>query len=510
MLRPGNSVSDLDDLPQWRHCLGFFKKHRKWKMTPRTPSELNRLRRAVPVPRAACLLGSLFSLAGVAHAQSTAAPASSAAAPSSALSWHGITLYGIVDIGLQYDTHAAPFSDYFMAGSADIVQKNSRRAITGVTSNNLSQSRVGLQGTEPLNFGDWSGVFKLETFFNPASGQLSVAAKSLAQNNGRALADQSTNLDSSVAGQTFQQSFAGLSSPTYGTITFGRQNSVLADGIAKYDPNAASQAFSLIGLSGTAAGGGDTQDRRLDSSLKYGVKYENFRFGAQYKFSNTANRGNSAVEVSLGGDYAGFSADAYYVKVNSAIALGALSAAQVATLPTLTPGFSPSNSLTGSISDNTTVGLLAMYTFAPFKFYVGYENIKFQNPEAPLPIGFNVAAYTLAIANNNAYPHEKVLQVYWAGAKWSVDPKLDVTVAYYGYHQSNFATTTATAGCSSNASPTCSGELIDVSIDAVYKLSKRFDAFAGVMYSDVQDGLANGYIYSKNNINPTIGVRFTF
>src|SRR6266404_2600474 len=99
------------------------------------------------------------------------------------LTWHGITLYGIVDIGLQYDTHAAPFSDYFMAGSSDIVQKNSRSGIGGVTSNNLSQSRVGLQGTEPLNFGDWSGVFKLETFFNPASGQLSDALKSLTQNN---------------------------------------------------------------------------------------------------------------------------------------------------------------------------------------------------------------------------------------------------------------------------------------------------------------------------------------
>jgi len=41
-------------------------------------------------------------------------------------------------------------------------------------------------------------------------------------------------------------------------------------------------------------------------------------------------------------------------------------------------------------------------------------------------------------------------------------------------------------------------------------LSKRFDAFAGVMYSGVVNGLANGYIYSKNNLNPTIGVRFTF
>jgi predicted porin len=492
-------------------------------MTPRTPSELHRLRRAVEVPRAACLLGSLFSLAGVAHAQSAAAPASppAAAAPSSSLSWHGITLYGIVDIGLQYDTHAAPFSDYFMASSADIVQKNSKRAIWGATSNNLSQSRVGLQGTEPLNFGDWSGVFKLETFFNPTSGQLSDALKSLAQNNGKALDQQSTNIDSSVGGQIFQQSFAGLSSPTYGTITFGRQNSVLADGIAKYDPNAASQAFSLIGLSGTAAGGGDTQDRRFDESLKYGVKYQNVRFGALYKFSNAGNSVNSAYQFSFGGDYAGFSGDAYYVKVKSAISLGALSAPQVSALPTL--GFSPSNALAGTVSDNTTFGLMGMYTFAPFKFFAGYENIKFENPAAqctalvqshcsanPIAPGFNVAAYTLAFVNNTAYNHEKILQVYWAGVKYSVDPKLDVTLAYYGYHQSNFATTAASAGCSTSAFSTCSGELRDFSIDAVYKLSKRFDAFAGVMYSGVADGLANGYNFSKNNINPTAGVRFTF
>jgi predicted porin len=500
-------------MPQVRR-FGFSKNTGNQKMTPRTPSETKRLRlRDVKVPGAACLLGTIFSLAGVAHAQTSTAPASpaTASAPpptSSGISWHGITLYGIVDLGFQYDTHAAPFSDYFMAGSSDIVQKNSRRAISGFTSNNLSQSRVGLQGTEPLSVGDWSGVFKLETFFNPASGQLSDALKSLNQNNGRALDAQTTNLDSSVGGQIFQQAFAGFSSPTYGTLTFGRQNTVLADGIAKYDPNAASQAFSLIGLSGTAAGGGDTQDRRLDSSLKYGVKYENVRFAAMYKSSNASTSANSAYEASLGGDYAGFSADAYYVKVKSALSLGALSAAQVATLPGL--GISPSSALTGTISDNTTFGLLAMYSFAPFKFYAGYENIKFQNPETPLSIGFDVSSYKLAVVNNNAFPHEKILQVYWAGAKYSVSPELDLTVAYYGYHQSNFATTKATAGCDSILAATCSGELTDFSFDAVYKLSKRFDAYAGVMYSGVADGLANGYTFSKNNINPTIGVRFTF
>ena len=78
-----------------------------------------------------------------------------------------------------------------------------------------------------------------------------------------------------MAGQAFQQSFAGLSSPTFGTITFGRQNTLMADGIAKYDPNAASQAFSVIGLSGAAAGGGDTEDRRLDDSIKYNGKFAN-------------------------------------------------------------------------------------------------------------------------------------------------------------------------------------------------------------------------------------------
>ena len=33
-----------------------------------------------------------------------------------------------------------------------------------------------------------------------------------------------------------------------------------------------------------------------------------------------------------------------------------------------------------------------MYSFAPLKFYAGYENIKFANPETPLTAGFNVAA----------------------------------------------------------------------------------------------------------------------
>ena len=87
----------------------------------------------------------------------------------------GITLYGVIDMDFQYETHGAPFSNYFISGGSDIVQKNSNNAVQGITSNGMSQSRIGLQGKEPLNFFDWSGVFKVETYFNPASGQITDA-----------------------------------------------------------------------------------------------------------------------------------------------------------------------------------------------------------------------------------------------------------------------------------------------------------------------------------------------
>jgi predicted porin len=455
--------------------------------------------------RRGSLLIAGLAAAGLVHAQTAAAPSSD-----DALTYHGITLYGTVDIGLQYQTHGAPISDYFPGGSADIVQKNSNHSITGVTPNNLSQSKIGLTGVEPI-VGDWSAVFKLETFFNPQSGDLSDALKSLTQNNGRSVASgtQTTNLDSSVAGQVFQQSFAGVSSKTFGTLTFGRQNTLLADGIAKYDPNFASQAFSLIGLSGTSAGGGDTQDRRLDGSLKYVATYAEFvHFGAMYKPSEGNGISNAVYEVSVGGDYAGASVDAYYVKVHDAIGAAPLSAAQVTALPGL--GLSSSNSLAGTISDNTSFSILGLYNFGVARLFAGYEHISFANPGTPLAPGFDdIGGYKLAFVNNTAFPNDKVLQVFWAGAKYKVLPDVELTAAYYGYRQNAYGTG-AVAGCSSSIDATCSGTMDAISFDADWRLTKRFDAYAGAMYTAVHGGLANGYVFHTNDINPTVGVRFSF
>jgi len=64
------------------------------------------------------LLCALLAATGAAQAQSTAATAAPAAPADDGLTFHGITLYGTVDLGLQYQTHGAPISDFYPAGSA--------------------------------------------------------------------------------------------------------------------------------------------------------------------------------------------------------------------------------------------------------------------------------------------------------------------------------------------------------------------------------------------------------
>src|SRR5208282_5071281 len=99
--------------------------------------------------------------------------------------------------------------------------------------------------------------------------------------------------------------------------------------------------------------------------------------------------------------------------------------------------------------------------------------------------------------------------VYWAGARYSVLPRLDLTLAYYLVHQNSYGIAAA-SGCSTNFAGTCSGTLEAYSFDADYTFTRHFDAYLGAMYSAVHDGFASGYLFQTNNINPTVGVRYKF
>ncbi len=423
------------------------------------------------------------------------------------LTWKGITLYGVIDIGLQYDTHSAPFTPYRPSASGNIVRQNSRQSVTGLTPSNMGQSRVGLQGIEALN-DEWSALFQVETFFNPQSGEIADSLKSLAVNNGVPLNKQSVGVDGSSAGQAFQTAYVGLQSQRFGTLTFGRQVTLLSEGVIKYDPNYYASAFGLLGASNTYPGGGSGEDNRLDSTAKYLVSFDDLlHLGALYKFNGSNGSANTAFQADIGADYARASVDAYYSKVNSAITATSLTAAQVAKLPAL--GYSVSNSLAATISDNTTYALMGLYKFERLKLSAGYEYIKYADPNTPLSAGFiDIGGYVLAFVSNTAYENSKIVQVYWAGVRYTVVPKLELTGAYYGVHQSAYGSGTQ-AGCSTNAHSVCSGNLEAFSFDADYRCNAHFDAYLGAMYSGVHDGVANGYL-STTNLNPTIGVRYKF
>ena len=422
------------------------------------------------------------------------------------LTWYGVTLYGTVDVGYTYSTRSVPLNDYFTTGMEYLIQKNSNRKISTISENAMSQSKVGLRGTREFYEG-WSGIFKLETAFNPLSGEITDALHSMAQNNGVPLANQNSNADSSRAGQAFQAAYAGVSSPIYGTLTFGFQNSLLLDNVLKYDPLGGSYAFSVIGFSGAAGGGGATEDARLENSIKYVNQIGWFRLGAQFQSGNGTSAQGNASEFEVGGDYRGLSVDATYINKHDEITSTALTAAQVAALPA---GVSSNNALSGTVSDNFTAALDASYVYQSVKISVGYEDIHFRRPSHPLAVGAqNIGGYVLGAVNNTAYnANARIQQVIWGGVKYSVTQHFDVFGAWYEYTQNNYNPKGICPGGQASAS-TCSGRLTAYSLVADYRFNRHFDVYAGAMRSHVADGLASGYL-STMSIDPSIGGRFNF
>jgi predicted porin len=422
------------------------------------------------------------------------------------LTWNGITLYGVIDAGIQYDTHSAPFTPYRPAASGNIVRSNDYESPVGVTPSNMGQSRVGLQGTEHL-VSDLSAVFQVETFFNPQSGQIADSLKSLAANNGKAVNNQNIGVDGSSAGQAFQTAFVGVQSTQFGALTFGRQVTLLSEGMIQYDPNFLATAFGVLGASNTYAGAGSSETNRLDDTVKYLVKYEAVHFGAMYKFNESDGSASTAYQVDIGGSFAGASLDAFYSKINDSITGSSLTATQVSGLGAL--GYSAANSLAATVADVTSYAFMGSYKLDPVRFFAGYEHLKYEDPSTQLSVGYtDIGGYVLAVVTNNAYLDPKTVRVYWTGVRYTVVPGLDLTAAYYGVYQNAYGTKTL-AGCSTTAHSQCSGNLQGISFDADYRFNVHFDAYVGALYSGVHDGMASGYLYSTN-INPTIGVRFKY
>ena len=438
-------------------------------------------------------------------AQPSSSGMSSLVADDGTLTWHGITLYGTLDVGVSGQTHGSGYNPDFVTGTGELLQKNGGGAKWMVTPGGMEQNKIGLKGKENVMEG-LDVVFKLETGFNPVSGNLSSSQKAQIDNNGnKTLANTTTNGDSSRAGQPFEgAAFAGLSSPTYGTLTFGRQTTPLADNVTGYDPQTTSYAFSPIEWSGFTAGAGNTEPARLDDSVRYNVAYGALRFSGIYQFAGNTNPygGDDAYQADIGFDYGRLTMDGLYAVKHDAI--------NTATNPNTTASAGNLNLLNATVSDTRAWALFAKYDLNPVKIMGGYEHITFNNPKTPLS-GSAVAlsGYGYGTVNSTAYTAAEIFHVLWAGARWSIDPKLTLAAAYYMYIQQNYSGMDNGVCVASGNGGKCAGTEKMVSVSLDYQMSKRFDVYGGVMYSRVDDGIYSGYLHN-NNLSPAAGLRFKF
>jgi predicted porin len=503
----------------------------------------------------ACGVAAACASAPSASAQATAeAPASpSAAAKESAsaehpLTWHGITIYGSYDIGVGWVSNGLPENGYNYEGEA-LVNKNGNGSRFVIAQNNLSQTGLGIRGKEELLPG-WFAVFNASTGINPQSGQLANMAETNTVNAGLPRASYSYAGDGARAGQAFNDElFAGISSPKFGTLTFGRQRALGTDAMLAYDPANGAYSFSFIGYNGLMAGGGDTQDTRWDEAAKYRVTYGAVHFGAMYKFSDgqggcysasatwtaatcTPERPhNSAYGFDLGGTYKGFSADVVYQHVDQAISvvnplLGPSSPTDPFQSTTDSINRNPINGANligttntefGIVTDNKAIMVAAKYTTETLKLFAGYEHILYKNPANPLGVGASAqGGYLLSGVEDDNLDSPKKVQVFWTGAKLTFARKTDLTLSYYHEYQNDFrlpSTCSASAGYRSS----CAGTLNELSLYTDHHFTRHFDGYAGIAWSDVHGGLAIAIphgpgvpYYHDSNTAPTVGARFAF
>ena len=465
-----------------------------------------------------------------------------------ALTWHGITVYGAYDAGFGWVSHGLPENGSNYEGET-LVNRNGYQHRFLLAPDNLSQTGLGIRGKEEFVHG-WSIVFNASTGIDPQSGLLANASATQTIDNGLPRSSYSIAIDGARAGQPFNDEYyAGISSAYIGTLTFGRQRAFGTDTMLLYDPASGSYAFSYIGYNGTMAGGGDTEDTRWDDAIKYRVTYGPAHFGAMYKFADgsagcysasstwtaatcTAEEAhNNAYGFDLGGVERKFFADIVFQHYNQAISvlnplLGPQSPAASYQSTTDSINTNPingvnligtANTVYGIVTDNNAVMAAAKYSSEQFKIFAGYEYIWQNNPVNPLGVGASdQGGYIMSGVEDNNLDSEKLVQIWWTGAKYTYDSKTDLTFAWYQQRQNDFRlppTCSAAAGFRAS----CAGALNEGSLYLDHHFTKRFDTFAGIAYSYVSGGLAiaiphgPGVPYkSDNNFAPTVGSRFSF
>ncbi|WP_250465524.1 porin [Caballeronia sp. GAFFF2] len=340
-----------------------------------------------------------------------------------------VTLYGIVDDGIQYFNHVGVAQSTGAKGKP--VQYTNKSSLS-IRSGALYADRWGLQGKEDLG-GGLKAIFQLENGFNINTGAFA-----------------------SSGNEFNRQAFVGVTSDRFGTLTMGRQYEPMTDLLLLYGNDFGSG-------SGTYPGDISNLDDsiRVNNSIKYqSPNYRGMTADVLYGFGNNAGSLNSGSTVSAGMNY-----------VQGPLALGA---AYLRMVNTYGVGNAWSASSDGNYGSSPTagfigsrmvqiVGAVAQYTIGKLTVGTNYGYTQYRPPAQ--------SSFAQSVAYNSV----------GAGAKYFITPALRVGGSV-AYTRGQPVTSTAERAQYEN-----------IAGNALYLLSKRTGLYLIVAYQHAKGQMMDAY-----------------
>jgi predicted porin len=375
-------------------------------------------------------------------------------ATSTAIAQSSVTLYGIVDEAIRYQTNAGP-------GGDDLVS---------MTSGPETHSRWGLKGSEDLG-GGWAAVFHLENGFEAFNGELHVPNTLFSR-----------------------QAYVGLSNDKWGALTFGLQYAPAYDTLGDiFDPLTVGNYWQN---SWPYNGVGPYLE--INNAVKYKGTFYNLSIDAAYGF------GNQPGALGLGAIYA--------VELTYTFGPAMLNAGyQQVSVPTSATGSATGMAvgsavngakntflhISGAYQITRDVRLLAGWLHAQDQ--TGLTDVNMQQGGSP--------------KLNGASPN-RIDDTYYIGANWKAIPPLLFTFAYYYGHARNAERLDGSLGVGVNQSATILAEYSFSKQSEVYAITdwaRGTGAFSADYPGGVDSaGVPTNTVGRTNQLGVAIGLRKMF
>jgi predicted porin len=293
-----------------------------------------------------------------------------------------VTLYGVIDEGVNYTNSVNGHS------------------VVELQSGYAQGSRWGLKGAEDLGGGN-KAIFQLENGFDLNSGRLGQGGRMFGR-----------------------QAYVGVSNDRFGTVTLGRQYDSVVDYLAQTTSNG-----NWSGYLFSHPFDNDNTDNsfRVNNTVKYASPdIAGFQFGGTYSFSNDVNFANDR-QYSFGAQYAtgGLLLAAAYLQANNT---GATSSGAIAT-----------NDASFFAQRMRVFGAGINYTFGSATVGFAYTNSDYHNPTGNGYLGTPGAIVAAGSTLNRLR-----FQNFELNAKYQVTPAFYVGGEYV-YTLENYDSSTGSA-----------------------------------------------------------------